>query len=45
MINHNDYDLVILVASSLILGAAIFGLAVKMRLKGMYERMLADLRQ
>lgn len=43
MIYDNDYDLVILVASGLILGAAIFGLAVKMRLKAMYERMLAGL--
>jgi DNA recombination protein RmuC len=43
MINLNDYDSVILAASGLILGAVIFGLVVKMRLKAIYERMLATL--
>lgn len=43
MMNHIDYDLVIAVACSLFLGAVIFGLAVKFRLKAMYEGMLAQL--
>jgi DNA recombination protein RmuC len=41
--NQIDYEIVILVSSSLILGALIFGLAVKFRLKGLFERKLVQL--
>ena len=43
MIFNNDYDIIIYIAAGVIVGAVVFGLAIKQRLKTVFDRKLAAL--
>ena len=43
MIFNNDYDIIIYIAAGVIVGAVVFGLAIKLRLKTVFDRKLAAL--
>jgi DNA recombination protein RmuC len=43
MIFQNNYDIIIVAATGVIFGAVVFGLAIKLRLKTVFERKLAAL--